>query len=109
MKIKLATTCIIIGTLLAPIVAHAADQDSDHKHPMTFVKDSVITAKIKAKLAEANLSSLANITVDTDANGAVFLSGKVKSEQEADTIIFIVHRIEGVTAVKSDFRITDDK
>jgi hyperosmotically inducible protein len=109
MKIKLATSCVVIGAMLTPIFAHAADQDSDRKHPMTFVKDSVITAKIKAKLAEEKISSLATITVDTDADGKVFLSGKVKSEQEADTIIFTVHRIEGVTAVRSDFRIPGDK
>ena len=109
MKIKLATACIAISTVLAPINAHSADQDSDRKQPMTFVKDSVITAKIKAKLAEEKVGSLADITVDTDAEGKVFLGGKVKSEQEADNIIGIVHRVEGVTAVKSVFRIPADK
>jgi hyperosmotically inducible periplasmic protein len=109
MKIKLAKTCIIIGAALAPIVAHAADQDSDRKDPMAYVKDSVITAKIKAKLAEEKIGSLASITVDTDANGKVYLGGTVKSEQEADNIIFFVHRIEGVTAVRSTFRIPGDK
>ena len=108
MKIKLAKTCIIIAAALAPVIAHAADQDSNRKDTMTFVKDSVITAKIKAKLAEEKVSSLATVTVDTDANGKVFLGGKVKTEQEADTIIFLTHRIEGVTAVRSTFRITGD-
>ena len=71
MKIKLATTCFVIGALLAPVAALAADGDSDRTHPMTFVKDSVITAKIKAKLAEEKMSSLAHIKVDTDSKGAV--------------------------------------
>ena len=93
MKIKLAKTCIIIAAALAPVIAHAADQDSNRKDTMTFVKDSVITAKIKAKLAEEKVS---------------ILGGKVKTEQEADTIIFLTHRIEGVTAVRSTFRITGD-
>ena len=109
MRINLAKACIIIGTALVPIVTHAADQDSDRKNPMEFVKDSVITAKIKAKLAEEKVGNLATITVDTDANGKVYLGGTVKSEQEADNIIFFVHRIEGVTAVRSTFRIKGDK
>jgi hyperosmotically inducible protein len=107
MKIKLATSCIVIGIALAP--AHAADQDSDRKEPMTFVKDSVITAKVKAKLAEEKIGSLATISVDTDANGKVFLKGKVKSEQEADRIISLTRRIEGVKAVRSEFSVADDK
>ena len=107
MKLKFAASAIIIGTALSP--AYSADQGADPKYATTVVKDSEITAKIKAKLAEEKFSSLATITIKTDAKGAVFLSGNVKSEQEADQLILHVHRIEGVTAVKSDFRIVDDK
>jgi hyperosmotically inducible protein len=105
MKIKLATTCFVIGTLLAPVVAYAADGDSDRTHPMTFVKDSAITVKIKAKLAEEKLSSLAHIKVDTDAKGAVVLRGKVKTQEEADKAVSIARATEGVTSVKSNIRI----
>lgn len=105
MKIKLATTCFVIGTLLAPVAAYAADGDSDRTHPMTFVKDSVITTKIKAKLAEEKLSSLAHIKVDTDAKGAVVLRGKVKSQEEADKAVSIARATEGVTSVKSSIRV----
>jgi len=42
MKLKLATTCFIVGAALAP-VAFAADSDTDRNKPATFVKDSVIT------------------------------------------------------------------
>jgi hyperosmotically inducible protein len=105
MKIKLAATCFVIGTLLAPVAAYAADGDSDRTHPMTFVKDSVITTKIKAKLAEEKMSSLAHIKVDTDAKGAVVLGGKVKTQQEADKAASIARETEGVTSVKSNIRI----
>src|SRR5208283_4476238 len=60
MKINLATTCFIIGALLAPVAAHAQEPDSDRTHPKTFVKDSVITTKIKTKLAAENIKSLAH-------------------------------------------------
>jgi hyperosmotically inducible protein len=108
MKIQLATTCFVIGTVLAPVVAHAEDQDSDRAHPTTFVKDSVITTKIKAKLAEEKMSSLKDIRVDTDANGAVVLSGKVKTQQEADKAVSIAHKTEGVTSVKNNIRVQKD-
>jgi hyperosmotically inducible protein len=110
MKLKLATTCFVIAGLLGPIAAHAADSDSDRTHPMTFVKDSVITTKVKAKLADEKMSSLAHIRVDTDNKGVVVLTGNVKTQADADKAVSIARGTEGVTAVKSDLRIkTDDK
>jgi hyperosmotically inducible protein len=105
MKIKLATTCLVIGTLLAPVMAHAADQESDRTHPMTYVKDSAITTKVKAKLAEEKMSSLVNVKVDTDAKGGVVLSGHVKTPQEADKAVSIARGTEGVTSVTSNIQI----
>ncbi len=105
MKAKLATACFVIGTMLVPFAAPAADGDSDRKHPMTFVNDSVITAKIKAKLADEKISTLAHIKVDTDAKGGVVLSGKVKSSDEEAKAVSIARETEGVTSVKSKIRI----
>ncbi len=105
MKIKLATTCFVIGTLLVPVAVLAADGDSDRTHPVTFVKDSVITTKIKAKLAEEKISSLAHIKVDTDNKGAVVLRGTVKTQEEADKAVSTARETEGVTSVKSRIRV----
>ena len=58
MKIALATTCFVIGAALAPVAAHAADGDADRANPALFVKDSVITTKIKAKLAAEHPGSM---------------------------------------------------
>ncbi len=105
MKAKLATACFVISTLLVPFAAHAADGDTDRTHPMTFVKDSVITTKIKAKLAEEKINTLAHIKVDTDAKGAVVLSGKVKTSDEEAKAVSIARETEGVTSVKSKIKI----
>ena len=105
MKIKLATTCFVIGTLLAPVMAHAEDSDANRKEPMTFVKDSVITAKVKTKLAEEKMSSLAHIKVDTDSKGAVVLKGTVKTQAEADKAVSIARGTEGVTSVMSNIQV----
>ncbi|MDT3707920.1 MAG: BON domain-containing protein [Thiobacillus sp.] len=106
MKIQLAATCFVIGTVLAPVVAHAEDKDSDRTHPVTFVKDSAITAKIKAKLlADERMGSLKDIKVDTDNKGMVVLSGKVSTQEEADKAVSIARETEGVTSVKSNIRV----
>ena len=108
MKIRFTTAaCFVIGSLLAP-AALAADGDSDRKHPMTFVKDSVITTKIKAKLAEEKVGSLARIKVDTDSKGVVVLSGRARTRAEADKAVALAHGTEGVTSVKSHIRIKKD-
>jgi len=108
MKIKLATSCFIISTLLAPIAAYAEDRDADRMHPMTYVKDSAITAKIKAKLAGEKMASLAHVSVDTDSKGEVFLSGNVRTQADADKAIVIAQNTEGVTSVTSKLTIKKD-
>jgi len=110
MKTKLATTCLVISALLIPVVVRAADStsDTDRTHPVTFVKDSAITTKIKAELAEENMSSLAHIEVDTHSKGAVVLSGKVRTQEEADKAVSIARATEGVTSIKSNLHIKKD-
>jgi hyperosmotically inducible protein len=108
MSIKLATGVFVIGSLLAPMAAHAEDADSDRTHPMTFVKDSVITTKIKAKLAAEKMKSLVHIKVDTDSKGMVVLSGIVRTQEQADKAVSIARGTEGVTSVMSNIRIKKD-
>jgi len=89
-------------------MALAEDADSDRAHPMTFVKDSVITTKVKAKLADEKISTLAHVRVDTDKKGVVVLSGKVASQEEADKAIALARGTEGVTEVKSKVKISKE-
>ena len=107
MKYKFATACFVIGSMLAPVAAYAEDtnQDKDRANPATFVKDSAITTKIKAKLAAGNLASLKDIKVDTDQNGVVWMSGTVKSQTEADQAISIARNTEGVKLVKNAIKV----
>lgn len=107
MKIKLATGCFVIATLLAPYAASATDAESGTR-PMTYVKDSVITTKVKAKLASEKMSSLAHIKVETDNKGLVVLSGNVKTQEDADKAVAIARATEGVTSVKSDLQVKKD-
>jgi len=109
MNIKLATTCFVVGTLLAPVAAFAEDTGVDSSQPMTYVTDSVITTKVKAKLANEKMGSLININVDTDSNGAVVLSGNVGTQDEADKAISIARATEGVTSVTNNLTLQLNK
>ena len=104
MKFKLATTCFVLGTALAPM-AFAADSDTDRNKPATFVKDSAITTKIKTKLAADNPASMATIHVDTDKDGVVWISGTAKSQQDVDKAVSIAKNTEGVKSVKNEVKV----
>lgn len=108
MNTKFAMTCLLAGTLLGPMVAQAADSDTDRSHPEAFVKDSAITTKIKSKLAVEHFSSLAKIHVDTDQNGVVWLSGNVESQEALDRALAIAHGTEHVTSVHSTLMVKKD-
>ena len=109
MKSKLAIAGFIVGTLLVPALAHAAeDQDKDRAHPKAFIKDSAITTKVKAKLAAEHVSSLAKIHVDTDANGMVWLSGTAANQAQIDKAVAIARATENVRDVKSELTIKKD-
>jgi len=109
MNTKLAATLLVAGALMLPIAGYTADSDSDRSSPKTFVKDSVITTKIKAELAEEKVSSLVRISVDTDNHGMVTLSGTAKSKNAANKAVSIARGVEGVTSVENHIRIAADK
>jgi hyperosmotically inducible periplasmic protein len=108
MKITMASSCFVLAAVLAPVAAFAGDSDSDRAHPLTFIADSVITTKVKAKLADEHMGSLAHVGVDTDAKGAVVLSGSVRSQKEADKAVSIARATEGVTSVTSTLQVKKD-
>jgi hyperosmotically inducible periplasmic protein len=109
MNSRIVTGLLVIATLSAPIIAIAAeDADSDRSHPEAFVKDSVITSKIKTKLAAEHVQSLGRIHVDTDANGVVWLRGSAKTQDAADLAVSIAKGTEGVKDVHSHIKISKD-
>ena len=108
MKYKLATTCFVIGSVLAPVVAYAADSDKN-RSASTVVKESVITTKIKTKLAAEHPGSLKHIKVDTDKNGVVSLTGTANNQEEINQAVVIARNTEGVKSVKSDLKVQKDR
>ena len=107
MRYTLAAACFVIGASLAP-VAYAEDKDADRSNAHAYVKDSVITTKIKTKLAAENPKTLARISVDTDDQGVVFMSGTVEKAADADKAITIARNTEGVRGVKSTIKVQNN-
>jgi osmotically-inducible protein OsmY len=67
----------------------------------TFVIDSAITFKVKANLVARHLPTLADVGVDTDKDGIVWLSGTVPSRSARGLAEFITKNTAGVTAVRN--------
>ena len=109
MKRKLVTTCVLLGTLLAPVASHAEDSDKDRSSPKTFVKDATITTKIKAEFAKDKQVSVRHIRVDTDNNGVVQLSGTAKNQEEVDKAVQIARNVKGVVAVENRIQVSSDR
>jgi hyperosmotically inducible periplasmic protein len=105
MNMKLAASYLVAGALMLPIAGYAAESDS----AKTMVKDSAITTKIKAELAEEKLSSLVKISVDTDNKGMVTLGGTAASQNAVDRATSIARAVKGVTSVENHIKIAADK
>lgn len=109
MNYKLATSCFVISTALASVAAYAADSDADRSNPANFVKDSVITTKIKTQLAAEHLGSMKHLSVDTDKNGVVWMAGTANTQEEIDKAVSIARNTEGVKSVKSELKVQKDR
>ncbi|MFS8084305.1 MAG: BON domain-containing protein [Acidobacteriota bacterium] len=107
MNIKLAVSILVAGALLLPIAGYSAD--SVVLSPKAFVKDSIITTKIKTLLAEEKLTSLVKISVDTDDKGMVNLGGTATSQAASDKAVSIARGVEGVKLVENHIKIVADK
>jgi hyperosmotically inducible protein len=106
---KILTACFVAATLLSPLAARAAsDGDTDRAHPEAYVKDSVITTKVKTKLAAEHMSSLAKVSVDTDRNGMVVLGGTARTQEAVNKAGSLTRDTEGVVSVQNNIKVKKD-
>jgi hyperosmotically inducible protein len=101
MKHLVMAGVLVISAAAIPLVLadEAATAPAGSHH---YVKDSVITAKVKSKLAEKHLTTLTRIKVDTDENGQVWLSGRAPTQDAVDLATQIAKNTDGVTSVHND-------
>ena len=96
---------LLAGMLSAAVISAPlafADEANTTPESHHFVKDSVITTKVKSKLAAKHLTTLTRIKVDTDENGVVWLSGRAPNQDAVDLATEIAKGTEGVNAVHND-------
>ncbi len=104
-----ASTVIAAAVLALPMAAHAAGAEGAPAKTKQYVKDSVITTKVKAELAAEKLSSLVKIQVETDNVGVVTLSGTAPTQMARDKAVSIAQAVKGVMSVDDQIKIVADK
>jgi len=104
---RLVLTYLVFAVFTFPALGHSADTTTSTTK--AYVKDSVITTKIKAGLAAEKVSSLIHIKVDTDSVGAVTLSGEVENQTLADKASAIAQSVKGVNSVENNLKIVPRK
>jgi hyperosmotically inducible protein len=104
MKHFILASMLTASVVFAPLaLADDAGTSTDTNHH--FVKDSVITTKVKSKLAAKHLTTLTRIKVDTDENGVVWLSGRAPTQDAVDMAAMIAKDTDGVKSVHNDIAI----
>lgn len=105
---KIILTTVIAGAFCLPVaMADDYSANSDTSHAESYVKDSVITTKVKSKLAEKHMATLTNIKVNTDSHGVVWLSGKAPTKDASDLAAMIAKDTDGVTSVHNQIVVTE--
>src|SRR5438093_1552983 len=107
MTAKLATTCFLLGALLATVAGYTAeskDTPSKTEKAKEFVDDATITTKIKADFAKDKQVSALKISVNTD-HGVVKLTGSATSKEEADKAVAIAKGTKGVVSVSNEIQV----
>jgi hyperosmotically inducible protein len=99
MKFAIVAAMLLTTGTCASVALADPVPDSDTSHPGAFVKDSVITTKVKAQLAAKHMSTLTDIQVDTDNEGVVWLSGKAPTKDASDLAEMIAKDTDGVRSV----------
>lgn len=95
---------VLIGLVAAGAASMplAFGNDAGDHH---YVKDSVITTKVKTKLLAKHMSTLDHVKVDTDEGGVVWLSGTVPSRDAKDVAEMIAKDTDGVKAVRDNIEV----
>ncbi len=105
MKMSKLASLLVVAALAAPLAVQAAD-NKPAGTTKVWVKDSMVTTKVKAELAASKVSSLAKVHVETDADGYVQLTGKVATKADKDKAESVAKAVEGVKSVDNQLVVT---
>ncbi len=102
MNIKKIWAALLLGALIGPMAAHAADTTTDTTGE--YVDDAGITAKVKAAFMHDEFVKGRNISVRTD-RGVVDLTGTVNSKDESDRATDLATKVKSVKAVHNNLTV----
>lgn len=105
MKMSKLASLLVVAALAVPLAVQAAD-NKPAGTTKVWVKDSMVTTKVKAELAASKVSSLAKVHVETDADGYVQLTGKVATQADKDKAESVAKAVEGVKSVDNQLVVT---
>jgi hyperosmotically inducible periplasmic protein len=98
---NMRTLVIAAAAALSAVVLPACSVMRDQQSVGTYVDDSALTTRVKAKFAEDPTVSALAISVET-FKGLVQLSGFAKSGEEKAMAEKLARAVSGVTGVKND-------
>ena len=101
MDVKAVLAWLVGAMLASPLIAAGTEPNSDDARPVHYVQDSTITTAVKTKLAADQIGSLTHLTVDSDSDGVVWLSGTTRTQEAADRAVESARNASGVTWVRS--------
>lgn len=102
MKQLLSVMLLAFGLVVGPTALSSEATDAASHH---LVKDSAITAKVKARLAAKRLSTLTRVKEGTDDDGVVWLSGRAPTQDASDLVSMIAKDTEGVNSVHNNIEV----
>jgi hyperosmotically inducible protein len=97
--VKHRTALVVAFALLVPLLAAGCGKSVGET-----IDDATVTARVKTALLNDDQVGGLGIDVDT-FKGVVTLSGRVKTQAEADRAMQLARSVDGVTEVKSTLQV----
>ncbi len=101
--------CLFVAAPAWSGAGYAAEPPSEHTAPGAFVTDSVVTKNVMRALVEEKRISLIDVSVQSDADGRVLLSGSAATLNAVELAVAIVRHVTGVTSVSNHIVIAPPK
>jgi hyperosmotically inducible periplasmic protein len=101
---NIRTLIIAAAAALSAVVLPACSVTRDQQSVGSYVDDTALTTRVKARFAEDPKVSAMAISVET-FKGLVQLSGFAKSSEERAEAERVARSVSGVTGVKNDIAI----
>ena len=94
----LLATAVLLPITPATAAGASSDPEPHSNSVGNAISDTAVTAKVKAELLDDKEMKGTDVSVETN-NGAVMLSGQVRSSKQKDHAERVVKQIDGVKTV----------